>query len=573
MFIFRLINSRNFLILIGILIAYAISAPYIAYILRDKLNDYHNIFEKGEKFTIRVYYGNKDAASYTDNQLLYENKNVSYFPQKKLFDQNITFTVTPELSQNKTRGYIIFQVIPHDDKKSTLKSYMKASKRAIQWIVPKAKKQHNLIKGENHTEKSVQKLDPIPIMYKTARFDIVYNEIANIHTLTPYDRRFYQLFSRGKIFIPPITCDDFYDIKTQRMRVNLTEGNNITIALQINIRKPTVWSLKNTFTSSIKQSENLMHAFGFSDNLILKQFEEMKRIFIETDPLLLWTTGIATILHHIFSFLAFEKDLQFWMKKKTFRGVSMRTIINQLMGDVILFLYISDNDTPLFIRVLEFLNICLNLWKLSKLVHFQRRWPFIAANAEYKDENDEADSEGMKYLYYMMIPLIIIYAIYQLFHGEFVSVRSYIIHCLAGAIYSFGFLGMIPQLVVNYRLKTVAGMSHAALMFKFLNTFIDDLYTFVAKMPLMMKIACFRDDVIFFIWVFQCFIYETDSSRSNEYDMMLKPANEEEEEEDKVDEHKSEEKEQKNEEESNKEDIEKENIEIKQSSENEGKIE
>ena len=566
MFIFRIVNSRNILILITIMFALPAITQYISYVSRDKMNDYYNIFEKGEMLTIRVYYGNKNAASYTDNQLLYENKSIPYIPKKKLVDQNITFTVTPQLAKNQTKGYFIMQITPNKEQKRELKQYMKASQTAIHWTLSKVKKQHNLLKGENQTEVTKAKPKPIAYIYKTARFDIIYDDIANIQIIKPYDRQYYRFFSHGKFFLPPITSDDFYDIPTQRQRINLTEGDNITLNLEINIRKPTIWSMKNSYSFIMKYSKEIFYSIGFTNEILEQQFNEMKRIFIETDPLLLWTTGIATILHHIFSFLAFEKDLQFWMKKKSFRGVSMRTIVNQLMGDIIIFLYIADNETPLFMRILEFLNISLNLWKLSKLVRLQLRWPFIAPKDEYK-ENDEADSEGMKYLYYLMIPLIIIYSIYQLVNGEFNSVRSYLIHCLAGAIYSFGFLGMIPQLVVNYKLKTVAGMSHAALVFKFLNTFIDDLYTFVAKMPLMMKIACFRDDVIFFIWVFQCFIYETDSSRSNEYDLMLKPEAEGDGEEDEKSCDKKDEKE------SIQETPEKLEEETKTSAENEGKIE
>ena len=96
-------------------------------------------------------------------------------------------------------------------------------------------------------------------------------------------------------------------------------------------------------------------------------------------------------------------------------------------------------------------------------------------------------------------------------------------------MYSFGFLGMLPQLFVNYKLKTVAGMSASALAYKFVNTFIDDLYTFVSKMPLMMKIACFRDDVVFVVWLVQFFLYRKDPNRVNEFNLIAKEAEKEEE--------------------------------------------
>jgi hypothetical protein len=58
---------------------------------------------------------------------------------------------------------------------------------------------------------------------------------------------------------------------------------------------------------------------------------------------------------------------------------------------------------------------------------------------------------------------------------------------------------LLPQLYVNYCLKIVAGMSGSALPYKFINTFFDDLSTFLSDFPLMYKIACFRDDVVFVV--------------------------------------------------------------------------
>ena len=56
---------------------------------------------------------------------------------------------------------------------------------------------------------------------------------------------------------------------------------------------------------------------------------------------------------------------------------------------------------------------------------------------------------------------------------------------------------MTPQLFINYKLKSVAHMPWKAFTYKALNTFIDDLFAFVIKMPWMHRIACFRDGKIF----------------------------------------------------------------------------
>lgn len=56
--------------------------------------------------------------------------------------------------------------------------------------------------------------------------------------------------------------------------------------------------------------------------------------------------------------------------------------------------------------------------------------------------------------------------------------------------------------------------------YKALNTFIDDLFAFIIKMPTMHRLACFRDDVIFFIYLYQRYVYRVDKTRPNEYGLI-----------------------------------------------------
>ena len=53
--------------------------------------------------------------------------------------------------------------------------------------------------------------------------------------------------------------------------------------------------------------------------------------------------------------------------------------------------------------------------------------------------------------------------------------------------------------------------------YKFLNTFIDDLFAFTIKMPTLHRLATLRDDVIFFVYLYQSYAYKVDYSRVNEF--------------------------------------------------------
>ncbi len=82
---------------------------------------------------------------------------------------------------------------------------------------------------------------------------------------------------------------------------------------------------------------------------------------------------------------------------------------------------------------------------------------------------------------------------------------------------------MTPQLFINYKLKSVAHMPWRVFVYKALNTFIDDLFAFVIRMPTLHRIACFRDDLIFLVYLYQLWIYPVDMTRANEYGQVFNP--------------------------------------------------
>jgi len=80
-------------------------------------------------------------------------------------------------------------------------------------------------------------------------------------------------------------------------------------------------------------------------------------------------------------------------------------------------------------------------------------------------------------------------------------------------VYTFGFIVMTPQLFINYKLKSVAHLPWKFFMYRALNTFIDDLFAFIINMPTMHRLSCFRDDIVFFVFLYQRWIYPVDMSR------------------------------------------------------------
>lgn len=113
-----------------------------------------------------------------------------------------------------------------------------------------------------------------------------------------------------------------------------------------------------------------------------------------------------------------------------------------------------------------------------------------------------------------MLPLFFCYLIYAIIYQEFKGLYSFILEALVGFIYIFGFINMTPQLYINYKLKSVAHLPWRTMIYRFLNTIIDDLAAFIITMPWLRRLSCFRDDVIFLIYIYQRHIYKVDLKRT-----------------------------------------------------------
>ncbi|KAI8870490.1 cleft lip and palate transmembrane 1 [Ramicandelaber brevisporus] len=286
-------------------------------------------------------------------------------------------------------------------------------------------------------------------------------------------------------------------------------------------------------------------SMGFGGTHSLSQMDEIKRIFLETNPWLLLATCAVTLFHSLFSFLAFKNDVQFWRAKKDTVGVSLRSMIIDFVSKLIIYLYLYDNrvDTSMMIMMTEGIALVIELWKIKKAAnaHIEHEsasssqsgggdrkiiklvggWQLILPAESSMSQEElatrDADVIAHKYMYRFGIPVFIIYFIYSLLYQRHKSWYSFVLTTCVGFINMFGFCTMIPPLVVNHRLKSVAHMSHRAMTYKFLNTIVDDMFSFVVSMPTWHRIAVFRDDVVFVIYLWQKWTYPTDYSRANEF--------------------------------------------------------
>jgi hypothetical protein len=58
-------------------------------------------------------------------------------------------------------------------------------------------------------------------------------------------------------------------------------------------------------------------------------------------------------------------------------------------------------------------------------------------------------------------------------------------------------------------------------MYKAFNTFIDDLFAFIITMPTAHRVACFRDDLVFLVYLYQRYLYPVDPTRLDQTGSMM----------------------------------------------------
>ncbi|XP_017030604.1 lipid scramblase CLPTM1L [Drosophila kikkawai] len=260
-----------------------------------------------------------------------------------------------------------------------------------------------------------------------------------------------------------------------------------------------------------------------------KDIDEVKGVFSDTNVYLLCGTIFVSSIHMLFDFLSFKNDVAFWRKKSSYEGLSSRTTMWRAFSQIVIFLYLLDEHTSYLVLVPVGLGTLIELWKCKKIMRFSfsgligRRLeevdrrngkePEFSTSTLAEQQTNHFDRQGMRYLSYLLYPLCLGGAVYSLIYQPHRSWYSWTVNSLVNGVYAFGFLFMLPQLFVNYKLKSVAALPWRAFMYKAFNTFIDDFFAFIITMPTAHRVACLRDDIVFIIYLYQRWLYPVDKSR------------------------------------------------------------
>ncbi|KIM31321.1 hypothetical protein M408DRAFT_320336 [Serendipita vermifera MAFF 305830] len=347
---------------------------------------------------------------------------------------------------------------------------------------------------------------------------------------------------RNTFYMPIIYPNDFWHLREQEVEINTTYPTDPNEKL--------VLPLSVTFQpmSFMKMQMFATMGHGFEEAAKTRQgqsageIDEIKRMLVETNPWFLALTATVSVLHMIFEMLAFKNDVSHWKNKKELVGVSVRTIITNVVVQLVILLYLLDNnaDTSWMIVFGQGMGMVIEAWKVTKAVDIKvipaPAGSLIPYKLDIKDKHvltedekktQEYDKEAFRYVAYVAIPTLGAYTVYSLLYESHRGWYSFVISTLTSFVYMFGFAQLVPQLIINWRLKSVAHMPMKAMIYKTLSTVVDDFFAFCIRMPFLHRLACFRDDVVFLIFLYQRWIYRVDTKRVNEYGQVAEPTPEE----------------------------------------------
>ncbi|CDF41135.1 unnamed protein product [Chondrus crispus] len=420
-------------------------------------------------------------------------------------------------------------------------SVLHARYEFVKWVqVDLNKNKKNLLGGESNENGKQASVDPAKgegddsgdggDADVTYRFDQVWKPTMPIHLvmggrplilgqLPTAAAKKFRVNEEKKLYYPPMHINEFWMIRESLHAMN-ESVKEVTIEVSFSPIGMLKWTMFRQF-DSIWQKQIDFGAMRPDEP------DELKRMFLETNPVLLGTTMMVSMAHSVLEVLAFKNDISHWRNIKSMEGVSVRSMIWKIVMEAIVFLYLWDNETSWMITVGNGVGLVIAIWKLRKAVKFENfgkkklfgfiPWFEMTNRESYSKETKEYDDQAMKYLGYALYPLVLLYALYSLRYDKHKSWYSWVINSLVGAVYAFGFIMMFPQIFINYKLKSVAHMPMKAMMYKTLNTVIDDLFSFIIKMPWLHRLACFRDDIVFLVLLYQRWIYPVDSKRVNEF--------------------------------------------------------
>lgn len=472
---------------------------------------YHSFLNDNPKLDLLVYLS--DNSRNGKFELILQNEDFNY---RNPHERDIDIQIPKTVQQNGTLFIHTLFVPSEHKKKYTLNdinklihsqdtTYIKG--RLTKFAFPQSAT-FNLLKEGKETKKL-----HTPVAHLKSKYALVMciEELHIPHNDIPHEI-VRQMRVNPKSQFLPIANPDFLNMRLKELKEITPTTEKMTFKY---VYSPVSLG-KLRFYFQMEATLKEFKSLGFNE----KDLDELKSVFGDTNLFLLCATMAIGSIHVLLDFLSFKNDVSFWRSHSSMAGLSTRTVLWRAFSQFVVFLFLFDEGTSLLVLIPAGIGTLIEIWKITKVcktnmtiswsgVSFQRDKTESAAEAETR----KYDEECMQYLSYVLYPLCIGAAVYSLIYQPHKSWYSWTINSVVNGVYAFGFLFMLPQLFINYRLKSVAALPWRAFTYKAFNTFIDDIFAFIITMPTAHRVACLRDDVVFLIYLYQRRLYPVDASR------------------------------------------------------------
>ncbi|XP_077922660.1 lipid scramblase CLPTM1L isoform X3 [Halichoerus grypus] len=396
--------------------------------------------------------------------------NVEDFDVESKFERTVNVSVPKKTRNNGTLYAYIFLhhagILPwHDGKQVHLVSPLTT------YMVPKPE-EVNLLTGESATQIEAEKKppsaldDPVSHWRPRLTLNVMVDDFVFDGASLPADvHRYMKMIQLGKTvhYLPILFIDQLSNRVKDLMVIN---RSTTELPLTVSYDKISLGRLR--FWIHMQDAVYSLQQFGFSE----KDADEVKGIFVDTNLYFLALTFFVAAFHLLFDFLAFKNDISFWKKKKSMIGMSTKAVLWRCFSTVVVFLFLLDEQTSLLVLVPAGIGAAIELWKVKKALKMTILWRGLRPEFQFgtysksERKTEEYDAQAMKYLSYLLYPLCIGGAVYSLLNIKYKSWYSWLINSFVNGVYAFGFLFMLPQLFVNYKMKSVAHLPWKAFTYK-----------------------------------------------------------------------------------------------------------
>ncbi|CAB3400894.1 unnamed protein product [Caenorhabditis bovis] len=515
---------------------------------RSRLPPAHNIFSPGQLFDLHIYLDESDQRfNKFDKDIFWLQKGLRYGdwtsgPNKDgSYVFHKTFQTPDVLLRNNSLYMHTFVVKSGQSPNPKDRNFVKREviygcKQLNKYKKKFYKKTANLLTGlseqsdEDLAKAETMKFEILNFWHPNISINLVDDQTNwSKGALPPPLDKDIKFTPGGEAYHPILFFNTYWNLGAEYMPINETVKE---LNLTITYYPLSLFKYQMYASQSMKSQWSGMLQMETEDD----DQDSVKQALLETNPILLGITVVVSLLHTVLEFLAFKNDIQFWRSRKDLVGLSVRSVLFNIFQSLIVFLYICDNDTNFVVKCSVGIGLLIECWKIPKVlnveVDHENKIMGIFPSVKFSDKGSYVESDtktydqmAFRYLSWVLFPLLIGYAIYSIIYVEQKGWYSWVLNMLYGYLLMFGFITMTPQLFINYKLKSVAHLPWRMLTYKFINTFIDDLFAFVIKMPMLYRIGCFRDDIIFLIYLYQRWIYRVDPTRVNEFGTSLEHEN------------------------------------------------